>query len=159
MKKCSKCKKIKPAEGFYKDLNTKTGLASRCKICHKQACKKYRKTEKGKMVQMQGGKKYRNSRKGKQLYRAWRLNNNYGLTINDYNEIVKNQNNLCAICGLSEIAKQGKKMQVLSVDHNHNTRRVRGLLCRKCNQALGLLEVDDFGILNLQMAIKYLGDK
>lgn len=30
--------------------------------------------------------------------------------------------------------------------------------CRKCNQALGLLDVDNFGILNLQTAIKYLGD-
>jgi len=68
----------------------------------------------------------------------------------------KKQKNLCAICGLPETDYQQYGVKNLAIDHNHRTKKVRGLLCSKCNRALGLLNVDNLGILNLQMAIKYL---
>lgn len=73
----------------------------------------------------------------------------FGLSIDDYDKLVKNQNGACAVCG-----KKPKKR--LHVDHCHATKAIRGLLCQKCNQALGLFQ-DDLRVL--QKAIEYLAVK
>lgn len=52
------------------------------------------------------------------------LKNRYNMTIEDYNKMLEKQNGLCAIC------REKKK---LSVDHDHNTGKIRGLICTKCN--------------------------
>lgn len=54
---------------------------------------------------------------------------NYGLTLEEYDEILEKQEGRCAICN---------KYSKLSVDHDHNTNIVRGLLCIKCNSLIGL---------------------
>jgi len=59
----------------------------------------------------------------------------YGLAAQDYERILIEQNGVCAIC------KQ-KAQRWLCVDHCHATQKVRGLLCDKCNTALGLLDDD-----------------
>ena len=53
----------------------------------------------------------------------------YSITLKDYNKMLKRQKNCCAICGRS----QDKFHHNLSVDHNHSTGKVRGLLCQFCN--------------------------
>lgn len=64
------------------------------------------------------------------------LKKSYNLTIEDYNNLLVKQNNKCYICGkLHECLKKG-----LHVDHNHETGSIRGLLCSKCNGALGWYE-------------------
>lgn len=62
----------------------------------------------------------------------------YNLSLQDYDNLVLAQNNLCAICNLPEhrYMKTGK-LKPLSVDHNHTTGKVRQLLCNDCNAALG----------------------
>ena len=80
----------------------------------------------------------------------------YGVSSADYDEMFKRQKGLCAICGLKEKTIRGGKLLPIGIDHNHQTNKVRGLLCQSCNRAIGLLKVDNFGILNLQMAIEYL---
>jgi len=60
----------------------------------------------------------------------------YGLTKKDYNKMVEQQNNKCAICGNIENGKR------LAVDHNWKTGQVRGLLCKDCNVTLGNLKED-----------------
>jgi hypothetical protein len=70
----------------------------------------------------------------------------YNLTKEQYDEMVAEQEGCCAIC---KVEQDG-----LHVDHDHATLRVRGLLCMKCNTALGLLQDSPD---NLQRAIKYLG--
>lgn len=60
-----------------------------------------------------------------------RLRCSYGITSIDYNQLLKDQNNSCAICG-----KPPEKIK-LAVDHNHVNGRVRGLLCFHCNTILG----------------------
>ena len=72
----------------------------------------------------------------------------YGLTKEDYNDLLAAQNGGCAICLNPET--QGRK---LSVDHCHATNEIRGLLCSKCNAALGLLNDDTNILIN---AINYL---
>lgn len=66
-----------------------------------------------------------------------------------YERLLQQQNNACAICGIdaSELNKE------LSVDHNHETLQVRGLLCTYCNVGLGYFK-DDTTLLS--MAIEYL---
>lgn len=70
----------------------------------------------------------------------------YKMTKEDYEELLKKQKGLCAICKTNPGVR-------LSVDHDHKTGRVRGLLCRKCNLGIGFLKDSvDF----LRNAIDYL---
>ncbi len=55
------------------------------------------------------------------------------LTLKEYKNLIIKQNNLCAIC-----LNTCKTKRALSIDHNHITGKVRGLLCMKCNRAIGL---------------------
>jgi len=68
----------------------------------------------------------------------------YGLSIEKYNEMVLAQNGLCKICGLDPkmLGTKERKDRFLHVDHDHKTGLVRGLLCAKCNRALGQLNDD-----------------
>ena len=54
----------------------------------------------------------------------------YGIGVEDYEEMYKNQKGKCAIC-------KKKEKKNLDVDHCHATGKIRGLLCRNCNTALG----------------------
>ena len=78
----------------------------------------------------------------------------YGLTYETYQQMVKAQNNLCAICGQPEstIEKRSGQRRRLCVDHNHDTGKTRALLCRACNMALGYLN----SVAKLSSAIDYL---
>lgn len=73
----------------------------------------------------------------------------YGITEEDFNRMVEEQSGVCAICSKKETVKGGR----LSVDHDHITGKVRGLLCTLCNTALGKL---GDSIEGLQKAIDYL---
>lgn len=60
----------------------------------------------------------------------------YGMTMDDYDRMMKEQNNRCAICRVHV----SKVKQTFCVDHSHVNNKVRGLLCHSCNVALGLLK-------------------
>lgn len=67
--------------------------------------------------------------------------NKRGLTVAQYDELLKAQGGVCAICKRPEsILHHGKNNQVLAVDHDHDTGAIRGLLCFGCNIGLGRLE-------------------
>ena len=103
------------AEGYCSQCLTKkpSGNFRLCDLCRKQK----RKTGAARL-----------------LYRV----SQYGLTIEDYEKLLIKQDNKCAIC---KSAPCGRWNQ-LDVDHCHTTGNVRGLLCHKCNRALGLLGDD-----------------
>jgi ribulose bisphosphate carboxylase small subunit len=128
--RCNKCLESKPAtaEHFYKDKRVKTGLWRICKKCFISA-----RAEKSAI--------YRNSAVGKRKKRNSRFLRTYGLTIEEYEALFEEQNGKCAICQLPPTE------EFLAVDHNHENGRVRGLLCRKCNAAIGLLQ-EDYKILS-----------
>jgi hypothetical protein len=71
----------------------------------------------------------------------------YGIGLEEYNEILFRQNGKCAICGAEPSNKN------LYIDHNHETGKVRGLLCPRCNFGLGHFK--DSSVL-LKSAIDYL---
>lgn len=66
--------------------------------------------------------------------RAWDLQRNYGMTQNDFDLMLKSQNDQCAICGST---KWGGRHNTPCVDHDHATGQIRGLLCHSCNLILG----------------------
>jgi hypothetical protein len=67
----------------------------------------------------------------KRRERATHLMRKFGITIEQYEEMLANQGGGCAICG----RRPGKIS--LHVDHDHETGRIRGALCFRCNNALG----------------------
>jgi hypothetical protein len=74
----------------------------------------------------------------------------YNTPLDWYEKKLEEQQGLCAICRKPEVAKTGKgKVKQLCVDHDHTTGEVRGILCTKCNSALGLLKESLFNINNL----------
>ena len=79
----------------------------------------------------------------------------YQLALEDYDLMLEVQDGLCAVCRRVEISKDPRTGQVrlLAVDHDHQTGQVRGLLCSRCNCALGYVNDD---ILILQAMIAYL---
>lgn len=74
--------------------------------------------------------------------RKYALMRGFNMTLEGYEELQKKQHGTCAICLKPEASVHKGKVRSLAVDHCHNTDRVRGLLCMRCNQALGLLRED-----------------
>jgi len=77
----------------------------------------------------------------------------YGITAEDYYNMLAAQNNKCAVCESEEVNSSRVSSGKLFIDHCHTTGKVRGLLCSKCNHGIGLLN-DDTALL--QKAIEYL---
>jgi hypothetical protein len=73
----------------------------------------------------------------------------YGITLAEYEQMLRDQNNKCAICK-NEDEVEGRR---LAIDHCHESGNVRGLLCGKCNRGIGLF-YDNKELLN--NAISYL---
>ena len=66
----------------------------------------------------------------------------YGITVEQYDDILAKQDGKCAICGSESLYSRSYKSTArakLSVDHCHATGKIRGLLCTRCNRALGLI--------------------
>lgn len=78
----------------------------------------------------------------------------YGITLSDYEAMLKKQGGVCAICGQKETRKNKYTgICKLHIDHDHKTGKFRGLLCHACNFAIGLFN-DNTDIL--KSAILYL---
>ena len=117
MKKCSKCHEVKTLSEFYIIKHSGNPHGS-CKECFKKKSKE--------SAQRLG----RNHRKNIEL--KWF----YGIGLDDYNQMLEAQGGQCA-CK----ATQGRSnKEALHVDHDHNTGLIRGLLCHRCNRAIGLVD-------------------
>ncbi len=77
-----------------------------------------------------------------------RIKRKYGLAVAEYDDLLLKQHGRCAICKRLPYTKKG-----LVVDHCHQTGAIRGILCSRCNSALGLLD-DDPALL--EQALEYL---
>lgn len=132
MKICISCGMKRQAGDFVASKQAKEGVQGYCRICQKKYNKEYRD-------------KYYNPHKEK----LRKIKYEYGLEADDYYKMINNQNNKCIICN----RKGGKGKYSLHIDHDHKTRKVRGLLCWKCNSALGAFNDN---ITSLKNAIKYI---
>lgn len=133
---CTKCGGKYPAtpKYFYRLKRNKNGLDPRCKTCCNRIIKKYQQTEKGKAANKRA-----------------QIKHCYGITFVEYNKIFEQQNGRCVICG----KHQSRLTQCLSVDHNHKTGKVRGLLCKYCNFGISFIDNKKF----MKKAINYLEKK
>ena len=129
---CNTCKKEKSLKEFYTHNTGAKGKSPYCKECWKLQNKQYRSRP-----------EYTEKR------RWYKIKATYGLSQTEWQYRFNEQNGCCAICG----RHQSELSKVLCVDHDHNTRKVRGLLCNNCNRVLGLLH-DDVELL--QKALEYL---
>ena len=92
-------------------------------------------------AQNKNKKKEYQSKRFNQIKEA-RLRRNFNLTLNEFNKMLKNQNNKCVICNSNfTIVKKP------CVDHDHETNQVRELLCQKCNTVVGFV-YEDLNIVN-----------
>lgn len=98
--------------------------------------KRYRQTEKGKAKSREAAKRnsktYLATEKGRATKFKIYLRKAYGITPAQYEDMSKEQGGVCLVCrGVNEDGER------LHVDHDHETGKVRGLLCNRCNVALG----------------------
>jgi hypothetical protein len=127
IKYCPECKIRKPISEFLYNNAARDKVDFFCIDCKKKLAKRYRQTPEDR-------RKYYQKRK-RDIINS-RLLRNFGITLEQYEKKLEEQNGKCEICGLTPI--ENKKS--LAVDHDHNSGRVRGLLCNNCNVAVGFLK-------------------
>lgn len=156
VKTCTKCGVEKPLEAFSRTPRQRDGRHSWCKACHALNAREWRaknpdraeraqRAWKAKHPEVHAATKYRAHLKA------------YGLTENDYDWMLSAQGGACLIC-----KGQPADGRRLAVDHDHACCPgkkscgycVRGLLCGRCNSALGHFKDDPN---HLKAALEYLG--
>ena len=137
-RKCSTCQKVKDTSAFHRNKGgpDKSGFDNECKECRK---KRIRPKE----------ARHAEYMRRQRVQKNYDLKKHYGITLDDYNELLAKQDSLCAICG--KHASESNKG--LHVDHCHERKIVRGLLCNSCNLAIGQLK---HNVTILNKAIAYL---
>ena len=161
-KVCISCGKEFPAttEFFHKHTSTKDKLQAECRQCRNIKSREYyhnnidKYRENGKKWRKENPEKYKKAREAyKERYHEYKLQWKYKISKKDFNLLFESQNGVCAICGKPETRKQKGVLKRLSVDHDHETGEIRGLVCHRCNTLLGMAE-DNIEIL--ENAILYL---
>lgn len=144
--KCGTCQVAKPVDEFERYYHPERKKHyrrwSRCKECNKNRLVEYRKN-----ISRDTEKALRR----KEQKRNINLIANYGVTLEDYYKILKDQAYCCAICHDSWIDAENDREWPL--DHCHKTGIIRGILCFNCNALLGHSKDDEDTLLN---AISYL---
>lgn len=131
-KTCKRCRQDKPLDQYSTQRGMKDGLRSNCRPCNSDLYKEYCS---------------RNPEKVRDSY----YRKSYGISLEEYREMLEAQGHVCAICGCPESA--GRKS--LAVDHNPVTGNIRKILCHKCNAGLG--HFDD-SATRLEQAARYIMD-
>jgi hypothetical protein len=173
MKTCTKCQILKNFSEFHKKRSIRDGHSHWCKECVRDYDKKehdpkrvFPQKQNGELIHCRKCEKYLDKSKfwgqltyckdcSKLVGHSANLKR-FGLTAEDYIDLEKLHNGVCAICKNPE--KQNKR---LSVDHDHSCcpgkgscgKCIRGLLCSHCNKTLGLVKDD---VSTLKNMIAYL---
>ena len=125
---------------------------------------RYYLKHKERLVQEARDKRAKEPEKYKKYVHKWKSKNpdrerernlaQFGLTIEDYDAMHEAQDGLCAICKQPETSSRDGKVYRLAVDHDHKTGKVRGLLCFKCNSAMGSFEKREIPLENVLKFLK-----
>lgn len=129
-KPCSKCGTYRPLAEFHSHPAGRFGRHSHCKPCANEAQRESR---------------VRNY--SKEQKRRWQFKTRYGLSMEQVHKLHDDQDGKCALCAQ---ALEGKRP---CIDHCHNTKVIRGLLCHQCNIRLGGWDDIEWRT----KAIKYMG--
>jgi hypothetical protein len=144
-----KCNSVKAKSFFHKKKDRPNGIETVCKQCKSNSQKKYR--DLNGVNKKDYERRHANWEHYQEKSRRGYLKANYGLTLEQYNEMLEAQGGGCKICGARENFIGDQKM--LHVDHDHKTGKNRGILCGNCNQGIGRFKDS---IENLTKAIAYL---
>jgi hypothetical protein len=149
-KRCKVCGLSKSLSEFYRSPGVRDGHRNDCKSCNLSAkAERYRKDPDAAIARTRAWQRdnperlnaYRRRRRQEPAIqkreRAGHLRRTFGMSLEDYDELLAAQDGRCAVCGRTPRA--GAK---LHVDHDHVTGAVRGLLCFSCNASLGHLAED-----------------
>lgn len=148
MKHCPDCGKKLAFEKFSKNKRRKDGRNTYCKICQSNRMKIYRSQPSVKEKKRQYEREYIHRPNVKQHRQVYALNYYYGLTPQQREALWLKQEKKCAICKKTLIEWRKSR-----VDHDHDTKKVRGILCNDCNLLLGHAKDN---VVILQAAIVYL---
>jgi hypothetical protein len=168
---CKTCKELLPDENFYANKKTKSGKQYHCKQCSHINLKEWRKKNPEKLSAINRRKYQKNKEKLKEAakgryenyrqdpafkerYRKQRIKSVYGMTWETYCGWVAWQGNRCAICRVEFDREDWKRRP--NVDHCHETGRVRGVLCNKCNIGLGAFNDQAEHLLNAERYLRGL---
>lgn len=144
--KCTRCDKTKPISEFHKS-SSKRGHMTWCKKCQAEYNTGIYYHERGGKERMKRYSKeyyHRRLAKDPNWHRNQHLKQRYGITIEDYDRMLKEQGGRCKICqtpGVKSIilGDRHNRYHRLYIDHDHETGEIRGLLCYHCNIVLGHL--------------------
>jgi len=138
-KVCARCDRDLPRNreifSTYRSRVTGAILYRWCRECNKKYHRDlYRKHPE---KQRESSKRWRtnNLERAKALDHKKHLRRTFGITPEQYDVLLVQQGRGCAICGKKDDRK-------LSIDHCHKCNKIRGLLCNRCNRALGQLRDD-----------------
>lgn len=156
---CTRCKEKKEnTTEFFRLRKDRGTLQTICRNCEakrsaewmkKNPFRDYSDEQKQKRYEYAARWREKNKDKIKQYSRKSDLKRRFELSLEDYNKMLEEQDGGCIICGKT---KEENK-QNLSVDHDHESGKIRGLLCDTCNRGLGYFKDDPELIIN---AAKYL---
>lgn len=124
-KYCNSCARWRPPSEYHRNRRNWDGLHSFCKDCMSAAASRRFQADRERILQR--SRDYQ--RKHPERRRAGRLKARFGITPDEYKSLYAKQNGRCAICEAPHA--------VLHVDHDHATKRIRGLLCFLCNTGIG----------------------
>ena len=135
-RRCSVCDEVKPATAFTVRRTHRPGkLVSQCTPCKVTYNRDRRIANREHMLAIERRSKFKKQ---------------YGITVEDYEQMLRAQGGGCGICGATVPSNRTK---FFAVDHCHGTGKVRGLLCTKCNRGLGLFNDNTD---RLSAAVRYL---
>lgn len=159
MKKCNKCGIEKDLTDFHNDRSKRDSKSTICKTCRCANTALHRKTNPEYMSKWRSYNQdhikdynYKHYHENLVYHRNRQLKRTYGISLDEYEVLLSSQGEGCAICGVDSCLDG----MSFTVDHNHETGEVRGILCRHCNTGLGMFKDSPNIIKN---AYQYLIEK
>jgi hypothetical protein len=155
---CYRCRVTKVESLFHRCKKNKTGRHTICIECSKMEKAAYYRSEKAVRLRKERQPEivawraqYNNNPINKEKRRDAHYKHKYGVTLEEFRSILERQHHRCVVCGESPSKSTQKKFW--NLDHDHDTDKVRGVLCTPCNLTLGVAKES---IPRLQRCLAYL---
>lgn len=143
---CRLCGDSKPLDEFHRASGTRDGHRGECKSCFRELAKarydsaraverteKWRKANPERYADYR--REYQSRPERKRAMRDLYYRRTFGISADEFDELLEEQGGGCAICG-----KPPDRAGGMHLDHDHETGVIRGILCQPCNHAVGLFQ-------------------